>query len=69
MAESCKCAQHQLLGVTTGGQLLELLHGSNVEFDGRRYENRSTFFPLLPEGKEKTFILKMFIFEFLKIGY
>ena len=62
------CAQHHLLGVPTEGQLLMLLHCAKVGLDGRRYDNRNTFFSLVPGGKEKRSIFKMFICDFLKIG-
>ena len=45
--------QHQLLGLLAGGQLLVLSHFVKVGLDGRRYDNLSTFFSLLPRSKEK----------------
>ena len=59
--------QHQLLGLLAGGQLLVLSHFVKVGLDGRRYDNLSTFFSLLPRSKEKK-KFKMLIFDFLKIG-
>lgn len=56
------------VGVPSGGQLLVFLHSSRVVLVGRRYENRSTFFSLVPRSKEKRSVLKILIFDFLKIG-
>ena len=61
------CAQHQSLGVYAGGQLLVLWHFANKGID-ISYESRSTFFSLLPRGKEKKSIFRVFIFGFLEIG-
>ena len=38
---------------------------SSQRLDGRDYENRSTFFSLVPRGKEN---FNINIFDFLKIG-
>ena len=51
---SWKCVQQQqLLGVPAGRQLLVLLQCAKVGLDGMHYESRSTFFSLVPLGKEK----------------
>ena len=55
------CAQHQLLRVSAGGQLLVLLHCTKVGLNGRCYENRSTFFSL----DKKIFANIHFLFLFL----
>ena len=51
-------AQHQLLGWSAGGQLLVLLHCTEVGLDDWHYENRSTFFSLMPGNKEKKLFSK-----------
>ena len=52
------CMQRQLLGIPVGGQLLMLLHCYKVGLNGRHYENRSTFFSLVPGGKEEILFSK-----------
>ena len=58
--------QHDLLGVSFGGQLLVLLDCAKVELEGRRYDNWNIFFPWYQEAKKKEFISKIFNFDFLK---
>ena len=41
------------LEVLHEGQFLVLLHYAKVDLNGRRYENRSMFFSLVPKGKGK----------------
>lgn len=62
------CVQHDLLGVSSGGQLLVPLNCAKVELDGRRYDNWRILFPWYQEAKKKESISKMFNFDFLKIG-
>ena len=66
MVRSWMCVQHDLLGVSIGGQLLVLLNCAKVELEGRRYDNWSIFFPWYQEAKKKEFISKIFNFDFLK---
>ena len=54
------CAQHHLLELPAGGRVF--LNCANKGIDGRRYENRSTFFSLVLGGKEKRSVFKMFTF-------
>lgn len=66
MVRSWMRVQHDLLGVSFGGQLLVLLDCAKVELEGRRYDNWSIFFPWYQEAKKKEFISKIFNFDFLK---
>ena len=59
------CAQHQLLGVHAGGKLLVLWHFANKGIDSS-YESRSTFFSLLPGGKEKKIYFQSVHFWFFR---
>ena len=68
MVRSWMCVQHDLLGVSSGGQLLVPLNCAKVELDGRRYDNWRILFPWYQEAKKKESISKMFNFDFLKIG-
>lgn len=47
------CAQQQLLGVPTEGQLLVLLHCANERIGDMCYDNRTTFHCLVPGGQGK----------------
>ena len=57
-----------VVGGSHGRLTLGALHCAKVELDVRCYENQSTFFFLVPRGKEKRSIFKMLVFNFLKIG-
>ena len=64
---SWKCVQQQqLLGVPAGRQLLVLLQCAKVGLDGMHYESRSTFFSLVPLGKEKNQFAKCSFLIFWK---
>ena len=64
MVRSWMCVQHRLLGVPAGGQLFVLLHCTKVGLGSRDYDNRSTFFFLVPRGKEKKIYSEMLIFDY-----
>ena len=64
---SWKCVQQQqLLGVPAGCQLLVLLQCAKVGLDGMHYESWSTFFSLVPPGKEKNQFAKCSFLIFWK---
>ena len=55
---------HQLLGVPPVGHFLILLHCAGIGIDRRHCENRSTFFSMLPRGKEKNIFSKCSFLSF-----
>lgn len=58
-----------VVGDTRWRPALDLLACTKIRSDGRCYENQSIFFFLMSGGKEKRYIFKMFVYDFLKIGY
>ena len=58
MTRSWMCVQHQSLVVPIGDQILVLLHCAKVALDVICYENRSTFYSIVPGGKEKNLFSK-----------
>ena len=60
------CAQHHLLDLPAGGQVL--LNFTNEGINGRRYENFCTFFSLVSEGGRKKICIQNVHFCSLEIG-
>ena len=57
-------AQHHLLGIPAGSQLLVLLQFDNLRLSRTHYKNDNSFFSLVPGGKEKRSFFKMVIFQY-----
>ena len=60
------CAQHQLIEVRAGDQVF--LNCANEGIDSRPYENRTTFFFLVPGGQRRKICIQNVHFCSLKIG-
>ena len=60
------CAQHHLLEVPAGSRVF--LSCANEVIDGRCYDNRSTFFSLVPGGQRNKIYIQNVHFCSLKIG-
>ena len=63
MVGSWMFAQHRLLGIPAGSQLLLLLQFDNLRLSRAHYKNHNSFFSLVPGGKEKRSFFKMVIFQ------
>ena len=57
-------AQHHLLGIPAGSQLLVLSQFDNLRLSRTHYKNDNSFFSLVPGGKEKRSFFKMVIFQY-----
>ena len=62
MAALWVCAQQQLLGVPTEGQLLVLLHCAKERIGDVCYDNRTTFNCLVPGGQGKNIYFSFLTF-------
>lgn len=58
-----------VVGGTLGKPALDPLACAKVRFDGRCYENQGIFFSWCQVANKKRYIFKMFVYDFLKIGY